>query len=367
MISDIELTNFKCFISQGLRARELTIIAGGNAAGKSSIVQALLLLRQAYATQKSLTSVPLAGQLVNLINATQILSINADTPEIKITVTDDKMDDDFWLAIPDAMKADRQPPCIVSDNFEIAERESALFSDTFVYLNAARIIPQEEYSTRQNSDTDSRLGDRSGHRTVFRLIDAMDHNELLPIPALDLAGDGYVASNVSAWLSHIMGNDLTVSADGSFTEGRAALQFIPRGATAVSALNMAFGNTYILPILVGVLTAAPESLMIIENPEAHLHPKAQLRVGELLAKAAENGVQIFVETHSDHLLNGVRVSAAKGNIDVGKVAVHFVNSKGTEHNITELELFQDGSLSAWPQGFFDEWEKALSEIISTQQ
>lgn len=367
MISAIELTNFKCFVSQELRTRELTIIAGGNAAGKSSLVQSLLLLRQAYVTQKTLDTVPLAGQLVNLINAAQILSINAQTPEVRITVTDDEMDEDYWLEIPDAGKADRQPQCLVSDNFEIAEKESSLFSDTFVYLNAARIIPLEEYFPRQNSDTDSRVGDRSGHRTVFRLIEALDNNETLSLPNLDLVGDNSVASNVSAWLSYIMGSEMAVSANGSFTEGRAILQFIPKGAAPVSALNMAFGNTYILPIIVGVMTAVPGSMMIIENPEAHLHPKAQLRMGELLAKAAENGVQIIVETHSDHMLNGVRVSAKKGDIDAGKVAVHFIESKDMEHLLTELELHQDGSLSTWPDGFFDEWEKALRDIISTEE
>ena len=366
MITVIELTNFKCFVAQELRTRELTIIAGGNAAGKSSIVQALLLLRQAYVTQKSLVTAPLAGQLVNLLNAAQILSINANTPEVRITVTDDSMEEDYWLEIPDASMPDRQPPCIVSENFEIAEKESSLFSDTFVYLNASRIVPSEEYVPRHTTDTDSRLGDRSGHRTVFRLIEALDNNETLSIPSLDLAGDSSVASNVSAWLSYIMANDVAVTADGSFTEGRATLQFTPsKGAAPVAALNMAFGHTYILPIIVGVLTAIPGSMMIIENPEAHLHPKAQLRMGEFLARAAENGVQIIVETHSDHLLNGVRVSAKKGEIDAGRVAVHFIESRGQDHLHEELELHSDGSLSDWPAGFFDEWEKALRDIIST--
>ena len=366
MITDIELKNFKCFVSQGLRVRELTIIAGGNAAGKSSIVQSLLVLRQAFATQKELVTVPLAGQLVNLVNANQILSMNAVTPEIRITVSDDNLEEDFWLEIPEAGSSDRQPPCIVSDNFGIAEKESALFGKSFLYLNASRIIPQEEYVPRQNSDTDSRLGDRSGHRTAFRLVEALDSNESLSVPSLDIAGDNSVASNVSSWLSYIMGMDMTVSADGSFTEGRVRLQFIPKGASAVSALNMAFGNTYILPIIVGVLTASAGSLIIIENPEAHLHPKAQLRTGELLAKAADSGIQIIVETHSDHLLNGVRVSAKKKQIDTAKVAIHFVESIDSDHRLTELELHQDGSLSSWPPGFFDEWENALRNIISSK-
>ena len=127
---------------------------------------------------------------------------------------------------------------------------------------------------------------------------------------------------------------------------------------------MAFGNTYILPIVLAVLTAPRDSLIIIENPEAHLHPKAQLRIGELLSIAAQNGVQIIIETHSDHLLNGIRKSAKDNSIEASNVAIFYVEESDGEHGKTEITLNQDGSLNQWPKGFFDEWERAMSDIMS---
>lgn len=139
---------------------------------------------------------------------------------------------------------------------------------------------------------------------------------------------------------------------------------------AFSPLNVAFGNSYILPIILAVLTAPENSLLIIENPEAHLHPSAQFRTGQLLALAAEHGIQIIVETHSDHLLNGVRVMTkagmeGKGRTDAGKVEIHYIyqDKDHPELHLNErIVLEEDGTLDHWPQGFFDEWELALRQI-----
>lgn len=157
---------------------------------------------------------------------------------------------------------------------------------------------------------------------------------------------------------------MSLWADGNPTEGRVKLVFSTPSTGRISSLNMAFGNTYILPIVLAVLTAPRDSLIIIENPEAHLHPKAQLRIGELLSIAAQNGVQIIIETHSDHLLNGIRKSAKDNSIESSNVAIFYVEESDGEHVKTEITLNQDGSLNRWPQGFFDEWERAMSDIMS---
>ena len=72
--------------------------------------------------------------------------------------------------------------------------------------------------------------------------------------------------------------------------------------------NVGFGITYALPIVVSALSARPGSLLIVENPEAHLHPRGQVKMGELLCQASEAGIQVLIETHSDHVLNGIRLA-----------------------------------------------------------
>lgn len=367
MIRNIELTNFKCFDQISLNTGMLTIIAGGNAAGKSSVIQSLLLLSQSKHDVAD-GRLRLADKLVNLVSSDHILYKKSKTPDIKITVYDDhdSLEDDFEVTIPDAMIADRQPACLTSANMQNALINTALFADDFLYLNANRLTPQIEYLKGNDEKFDSRLGDRTGHRTVFRLQEAFDNMEEVAIEGLKRNGKSGIEENVNEWISYIMDTKISVSADGNPSDGKARLLFNTPSTGSVSALNMAFGNTYILPIIVGVLTARPGSLMIVENPEAHLHPKAQLRIGEFLSIAAQGGVQIFVETHSDHLLNGIRVATRKNLIDPYNVAILFIEEENGGHFMTEIELKKDGTLDKWPSGFFDEWENALREITSPQ-
>ena len=70
--------------------------------------------------------------------------------------------------------------------------------------------------------------------------------------------------------------------------------------------NIGFGISYALPIIIGALIAPKNSLLLVENPEAHLHPAGQSEIGKFLAEVASTGRQVIVETHSDHLLNGYK-------------------------------------------------------------
>jgi predicted ATPase len=105
---------------------------------------------------------------------------------------------------------------------------------------------------------------------------------------------------------------------------------------------------------------------MIENPEAHLHPQGQSQMGELLAKTAADGVQILVETHSDHLINGIRRTVKKGgSLSSDSTAFHFFSrgEPGTGSVFETPTLSADGRFNKWPSGFFDEWDKAVLELI----
>lgn len=131
--------------------------------------------------------------------------------------------------------------------------------------------------------------------------------------------------------------------------------------------NVGFGVTYTLPILVALLASEPGTLILLENPEAHLHPKGQSKIGTLLALAASCGVQIIVETHSDHILNGIRVAANKGEINAEDVKLHYFRREiQIDQAVTEVissRLYQDGGIDKWPDGFFDQAEKDLMELL----
>jgi predicted ATPase len=127
--------------------------------------------------------------------------------------------------------------------------------------------------------------------------------------------------------------------------------------------NIGYGLTYVFPIIVALLAAKPGQLIVIDSPEAHLHPSAQSKMGALLARVANSGVQLLVETHSDHLLNGVRLSVKNGEIGAGDVAVHFFSGTRSDgHGVTSPRIDPNGNISDWPTGFFDQSEVDLARL-----
>lgn len=95
-------------------------------------------------------------------------------------------------------------------------------------------------------------------------------------------------------------------------------------------------------------------------------------MGELISRASAGGVQVIVETHSDHLLNGIRLSVKNKKIPKEMIRLNYFFSElmddgklgqTIKHEKCSPMIMEDGSLSDWPEGFFDEWDKALEELF----
>jgi predicted ATPase len=106
------------------------------------------------------------------------------------------------------------------------------------------------------------------------------------------------------------------------------------------------------------------SLVMLDHPEHLLHASRAAKIGERIARAAARGVQVIVETHSDHILNGIRVAVHGGSILPEKVGLnHFsLNEKGVTQ-IKVLKIDRHGRIDRWPSGFFDEWDNTLEQLL----
>jgi predicted ATPase len=106
-------------------------------------------------------------------------------------------------------------------------------------------------------------------------------------------------------------------------------------------------------------------LLLIENPEAHLHPKGQTMMGRFLASAASCGVQCIIETHSEHVLNGVRLAIKEGLLKPDAAVGYFFEYSFSSEMSTVQPIFFDehGACDCWPENFFDESEKSLMELL----
>jgi predicted ATPase len=130
--------------------------------------------------------------------------------------------------------------------------------------------------------------------------------------------------------------------------------------------NVGYGLNYAFPIFVAGLLAKRDQTLIIDSPEAHLHPRAQSRIGGFLVHAAAAGVRLIVETHSDHLLNGIRLAVREQRVKPDDVTIHFFDPRGLADksiaHVTTLIVGADGEISDWPAGFFDQSERDLASL-----
>jgi predicted ATPase len=242
------------------------------------------------------------------------------------------------------------------------------FRDGFQYLTAERIGPRVAFPTSTHAVREQRQLGRNGEYAAHYL--AIFGTEKVQLPSLVRkdAASAYLLNQVEAWLSVVSpGTQLRIQefANLNLAELRYAFSGGDIASRGYRSMNVGFGLTYALPILVAVLGAKPGALLMIENPEAHLHPRGQAALGEFLVYAANEGVQVVVETHSDHVLNGVRLSVAKKLIKPELVRTHFFHRRAGEgaREMMSPQIDADGRLSDWPQDFFDQWDRSLEELL----
>jgi predicted ATPase len=370
MIRSLQLRNFKCFKNQSIDFAPLTLLSGLNGMGKSSVLQALLLLRQSY-EQKLLqdTGLALNGSLVQIGTATDAFFRYADKDEISFTVSLDNGVEGKWRFKYNSDKdvLDYAFSPVAADIFEYS-----LFTDRFHYLQAERIgprtaFPKSDFLVREHKQ----MGTRGEHTAHFlELFGSKDKIccSKLAFPGVD---SQKLKEQVEAWLGQISpGTRLHLATHSSMDLMNLQYSFTRAGEVEdvpYRATNVGFGITYVLPVIVALLSSSPGALVLLENPEAHLHPQGQVKMGELIARAASCGIQVVVETHSDHVLNGILIAVHAGLLEPDKIDLHFFQRSNKPDDmsseIISPKVNRDGRLDQWPDGFFDEWDKSVEILL----
>lgn len=367
MLKQLRLTNFKCFEKVVVPFGTLTLLSGLNGMGKSSIIQSLLLLRQSW-EQGLLKDGQLAlnGEFAQVGTAQDALYSYAEEEKIGFEV-----DFEDGTTLRWRFSYDRDSDVLSSTERSSITPDSSLFGTRFQYLAAERVGPRPSFATSDYLVRHKRqVGIRGEFAVHFLSIFGKEKVAVSRLHHPAAVGSD-LRSQVEAWLAEISpGTRLKVTSHEGMDLVQLQYQFAVGSDVSdpFRATNVGFGLTYLLPVLVSVLAAAPGSLLLLENPEAHLHPRGQRRMGEFLALAAAGGIQIAVETHSDHLLNGVRLAVRGGRLDPAATRLqYFERERDAERprsRIVSPEIDPNGRISAWPDGFFDEWDAALGELIA---
>ncbi|WP_164972684.1 AAA family ATPase [Lacibacter luteus] len=351
--------------------KRLNILSGLNGMGKSSVIQSLLLLRQSY--QKGLlekVGLVLKGDYIELGTGKDVFYEAAGEEEQLTFKTVFQHSESIWAFDYSAQKH-VLPVNTALSKFDASSFKESLFSNNFQYINAEHISPLSLHKKSQLDVNENRQIGIHGEYAVHYLVEFGDKEKVVFENLIHpKAKSEFLGHNVEAWLSEISPG-IRLKTDDLFSVDQTKLGFEFENGTGFTnefrPVNVGFGISHILPVLVAILSAKEEKLILIENPESHIHPRGQSVVGQLLFKASQNNIQLLVETHSDHILNGVRVEAFRTKAGADNVGLFFFErNKETEEHFSIFKtpiLDNNGRVDSWPEGFFDEWERTLIELV----
>jgi predicted ATPase len=130
-----------------------------------------------------------------------------------------------------------------------------------------------------------------------------------------------------------------------------------------------FGYSQLLPIIVRGLLAEEDHVIIVEQPELHLNPAIQLRLAEFLVSLARMGKQVLIETHSEHIVNTIRVLSAED--ESGELAnmckIYYIDVSSGKPQTIELSVQQNGMVPDWPTQFFGEASSLTGRLLRAQK
>lgn len=358
MMDKIKLTidGYKCFKDKHeFNLNNITLFTGANSAGKSSVIQSLLfakLLSETSVEDAESGIIPLSlmnkKYALELGGYNDIINRQTNTGDITFSLCD----------IDFRVKADNNE----DDNVKyvqfsmLSENKSALkdlFAKGLVYLCADRMAPHYEYQETDHNEVCDCHGSNVGD--VFY---NHQNDDVTSLRSYNLSNNTKLLILLDEWCNYIFpGTAIRVEKTGS--------QMYKLKERNDVAPNVGFGITYALPIIVSGLTLPEGGMLIVENPEAHLHAKAQSNMGYFLARMAAAGVRVIIETHSEHIVNGIRRMIVEGKTEMshGDMTIYFFQNKDGEKNIKEITMDKNGNLSAFPKDFFDQVRQDTLAIL----
>lgn len=377
MLNKLIIENFKIHKHLEVELKKLTLLTGLNSSGKSSVIQSLLLLRQNCLSGNLSKGLNLSGNLCKIGQGQDALCQFAETDNLLFHISDDTHGVFEWTF---PVKDENLGKTYISYESDavIPSTEINLFSKNFHYIGISRWDPRESYplDTQLVEDAHQMSSDKGQCDLMVHYLYHFGKERPIQVPD-ELRCPGTetndLLTQVSAWEGLISKNVQVVPKQ----EGKAyTLNYsyaIPNemvGTQDFSAYNVGSGLTYVLPIIVALLSTPRGGLVIIENPEAHLHSKGQANLMKLIVAAAQYGIQIIIETHSDFVLNGVLINAKNyehghGGIDKDNVIIyHFDKDLQTQlSTAVPIHVEENGELEKQPNDFFEQMSLDINSLM----
>ncbi len=365
MIRQVEVKNFKSIKTANVSTSNLNLLMGLNGMGKSTFIQTLLLLMQSDKLEERV--IDLNGILVQIGQGRDALYQYAEDERIVFELTFEGHPKFTWTF---GYQKDKEK--LTAESGYTKDQMSFFRKNTkrFQYIRAERIGPRDIYEASSVIVSDKKQLGLLGEYAAYYVNVFGQEQEVIEELRHPNATSSNLLSQINAWMKEISpGVSLSTKYVPEVNKVILDYQFdlINDKTNSFRPKNVGFGISYVLPIVLALLIADEGKIIVIENPESHIHPRGQAELGKLISLAASIGAQLFVETHSDHILNGIRVAVKENLIDKSKVNVLYFEKTTTEKEqftkINQIKVDKNGTLSEEPDGFLDEWGNQLLKLL----
>ena len=419
MIKHLAIKNFKLYKEGNLPLNRLNLLTGINGRGKSTVLQAFLLMSQSAQINRATAQIYLNGDDVKLGTFDDVKSKEVSFSEpICFTFHYDEIVCRYFLYSnqTDASELNIDKIVVESPGFELGLRKSEMGDDLYQFyssthpLNKKVLLPLfdlflsnstiEHYlpqaSLREIRNVINLVGihyvsaDRIGPRIYYEnkslghfirvgalgenTVNVLYHkgndhvNDTILRGYCKIFGEDYkemsstIEDNTNYWVDKIFqGAQVKVESIKGEDLLKLRIKSDKKGAY-YKPTNVGYGFSYSLSIIVAGLIAKPGEILIVENPEAHLHPYAQSIMAKFLSLVASTGVQVFVESHSDHILNGFRIAVKNKIIDSTHLNVLYFDHR-LDNFFEKIDVDEDGGIDKWPISFFDQSVNDLNYLL----
>ena len=349
LIKEINIKSLKSIAELNVKLSNLNLFVGMNSAGKSTILQALLLL-----AQNSINNTQgLDGAVVSLGDFREVRNFNVTSDKIEIKATDFN-NKNISLVFEET---DFQCKTTVTCSDESLCNTFDFTKQNFHFLSSQRIGYQDVY--KKNISNIDNFGFMGEYAIDFLLKNGSLELEKNMIRNYD---DYTLISQVNYWLKYIVNANIKVEDIKSTDIIKASYEMIDN--KNIRPKNVGSGISYLVSILIVCLASKPNDLILIENPEIHLHPTSQSKICEFLYFVSNCSRQIFIETHSDHIFNGVRAGIAEKSFSKDKITINFINLNS--ENCTENSVISVGDhgeiLNNVPE-LFNQFDNDLDRML----
>ena len=407
MLTSLTLRNFKIWKTTGLvQLAPVTLLLGTNSSGKSTIIQSLLLIRQTVRGNESNYALDFGseardssvwlGQFSDVLNHS-----SADQSDKTISIEFN------WKALPEdteqwsyAAVYKRNPADAAEIHqlrigqgersfnvkrqtrgaykFSIGDQKSKLNakrefrplnSFTFSAATFAEMPPEDEAVIREAGSELLKELEKIIYLGPVRQL-ACRQYQYSGISSATIGDDGSKAidalissglatkeqdselfEKTKGWLERMgLGDDIEIR-----RLGKSPLYevWITRNGTQSNLKDVGVGVSQVLPVIIAALHAAPGHIVMIEEPESHLHPLAQSILAELFAtESRDRSIQFIIETHSEHLFRRMQTLIARNDLGKKECALYFVENENSEAKFRPLEVDEFGRIGNWPKSFF---------------